>query len=64
MCLLNYEYMVLKNAFLVYKQNIKSEKTQIPSTTIQDIRNTNQIIANMIKNELHAIYGKREDCSL
>lgn len=64
MCLLNYDYLVLKNAFLVRKSGMKLQKTQTLSYNIQDSRKTNQMIANIIKDELYVIYGTREQCKL
>lgn len=63
MCLLDYDYMVLDNAFLVHKPGVKKEKEQIKKFG-KLVSATNVLIRRHIKPELEAIYGRREGCKL
>lgn len=61
MCLLNYTYLVLDNAFLIHKPGIKKEKVQLRKHT-NIIRNVNKMLQTVIKDELDTIYGTNDNC--
>lgn len=63
MCLLNYTYMVLDNAFLIHKPGIKKTKEQLQKHGAI-VRNTNKMIREVIKGELDTIYGTNKECYL
>lgn len=63
MCLLNYTYLVLDNAFLIHKPGIKKQKVQLQRHP-NLVRNTNKLIRNVIKGELDTIYGTNDECYL
>lgn len=62
MCVQDYEFHVLDNAFLVHRPGIKrlrKDKKRDQLTTEQ-----NALLQSKITPELHLIYGKKEHCSL
>lgn len=61
MCLQDYTYMVLDNAFIIHKPGIKKKKVQMQ--VHQDvIAVTNSLIRSDIKPQLELMYGKRRGC--
>lgn len=61
MCLMDYNYMVLDNAFIIHKPGIKKKKVQMQ--IYRDvIKDTNQLIKTDIKPQLELMYGKRTGC--
>lgn len=59
MCLLDYEYHLLDNAFLVHKFGIKT----IKEATRTDLEiEAKLLIHNTIKPEINFLYGNREEC--
>lgn len=63
MCLLNYTYMILDNAFLIHKPGIKRAKDQLQKHG-DLVRSTNKLIRKVIKSELDVIYGTNDECHL
>lgn len=63
MCLLNYTYLVLDNAFLIHKPGIKKSKDQLRKHG-NIVRSTNKMLHEVIKAEIDTIYGKNEECYL
>ncbi|XP_017776246.1 PREDICTED: beta-1,4-glucuronyltransferase 1-like [Nicrophorus vespilloides] len=63
LCLLNYDYMVLNNAFLTHRPGVKKSKEQINKYS-RYIGATNRLIKRKIKVELEALYGSRQGCYL
>lgn len=61
MCLLNYDYVILNNAFLVHKPGIKKKKTQLVKYGAL-VRQTNNLIKTVIKKEINSIYGENQNC--
>lgn len=59
-CLLDYDFIVLDNAFLVHKAGIKlkSEQTEADRAAMKEI------MEYVVKPELDALYGYREGCSM
>lgn len=63
MCLQNYNYAVLNNAFLIHKAGIKKAKVQLQKFSNM-VRETNTLIKNVIQDEISVLYGRREGCFL
>ncbi|GJQ73359.1 hypothetical protein Trydic_g13727 [Trypoxylus dichotomus] len=63
MCLLDYEFLVLDNVFLIHKPGIKKSKEQMKKYP-KVVTKTNALIKNVIKPELKHLYGNREGCAL
>lgn len=59
MCVLNYEFHILDNAFLVHKPGIKAVKDAARRELEEQ---TNVFITNVIAPELNILYGKRREC--
>lgn len=60
MCLLDYEFHVLNDAFLVHRPGIEIHKQNIARTKY--IKENDNIYENIIIPELNQIYGKRIGC--
>lgn len=63
MCLLDYDYIILDNAYLVHKPGIK-EDDKIKNVDKKFIQSFNKIISNRITNEFNALYGNRKGCTI
>lgn len=63
MCLLNYTYLVLDNAFLIHKPGVKKAKVQLKEH-LNMVRSTNKMIHDVIKEEITTIYGDNDECYL
>lgn len=61
MCLLDYTYMVLDNAFVIHRPGIKKKKVQMQKFG-NIILETNKLIKSDIKPQLELMYGKRRGC--
>lgn len=59
MCVLNYEFHILDNAFLVHKPGIKTVQ-ESARRELED--QTNLFIKTVIAPELNTLYGKRREC--
>lgn len=68
MCVLNYEFHILDNAFLVHKPGIKKRReTRLNKDgreTRLNKRQTNGLIDHKIYREMRIIYGSRKGCSI
>ncbi|XP_018321843.1 beta-1,4-glucuronyltransferase 1-like [Agrilus planipennis] len=62
-CVLDYDYLILNNAFLVHRPGIKKAKEQLKQFIGQIIK-TNKFLKNEIKHELTLLYGNRTGCEL
>lgn len=63
MCLLDYEFLIMDNAFLVHKPGIKTKS--IHNTIYkEEVKKTGILIKDFIKPEINAIYGSRSGCVL
>lgn len=60
MCLLDYEFHILDNAFLVHKPGIKISRKDPKRATL--IRKSSQLMRKTIEPELEWLYGEREGC--
>lgn len=63
MCLLDYDYIVLDNAFLIHKPGIKKHKTQLMKY-MKEVGRTNRLMSSTIKPQIISMYGKRNGCQL
>ncbi|XP_022911266.2 beta-1,4-glucuronyltransferase 1-like [Onthophagus taurus] len=63
MCLLDYQYLVLNNAFLVHRPGIKKSKDQLTKFS-KLVAKTNYLLRNVIHHELMSLYGKKKGCRL
>lgn len=61
MCLLNYTYLILDNAFLIHKPGIKKAKVQLQKygNAVQD---ANKLLKNVIRKEFESLYGHQREC--
>lgn len=62
MCVLDYEFHVLDNAFLVHRPGIKRHRRDRQRDLLTAKQNS--LLHNKITPELHTIYGKRSTCFL
>jgi N-acetyllactosaminide beta-1,3-N-acetylglucosaminyltransferase len=62
MCLLDYDFMILDNAFLIHKPGIKRKKHELElSRPKYAIRRQNRMLKKT-QAEITEKYGKREGC--
>lgn len=62
LCVLDYEFQILDNAFLVHKPGIKVLKKD-PKRAMLAAK-TNQLIKKIIYPELQVLYGSRKGCAV
>lgn len=62
LCVLNYDFLILDNAFLVHKPGIKVFKKDVRRAMLAG--KTNQLIKKIIFPELKIIYGSRKGCAV
>ncbi|KRT82049.1 hypothetical protein AMK59_4316 [Oryctes borbonicus] len=62
LCVLDYEFLILDNAFLVHKPGIKVYKKDSKRSMLT--AKTNQLIKKIIFPELKIIYGSRKGCAV
>ncbi|KAG5888110.1 hypothetical protein JTB14_023404 [Gonioctena quinquepunctata] len=62
LCVLNYDFLILDNAFLVHKPGIKVFKKD-PKRSVLAAK-TNQLIKKIIFPELKVLYGTRKGCAV
>jgi hypothetical protein len=62
MCVLDYEFQILDNAFLVHKPGIKTVKKDRHRDKLS--ARTNLLIKNIILPELQVLYGTRNGCTV
>ncbi|XP_022919511.1 beta-1,4-glucuronyltransferase 1-like [Onthophagus taurus] len=62
LCVLNYDFMILDNAFLVHRPGIKVYKKDSKRLLLS--AKTNQLINKIIYPELKVIYGVRKGCAV
>lgn len=67
LCLLNYDYIILDNGFLVYKQLGEMSRIEDQNHNFIDqiyVSLTNKLIKNVIAPELRLFYGERGGCEV
>ncbi|KAL7642859.1 UNVERIFIED_CONTAM: hypothetical protein RMT77_006147 [Armadillidium vulgare] len=62
MCLLDYEYHVLDNAFLVHRPGIKMPMRQFLRNDV--VIEQDKLILTKIVNEYHRLYGLKKECQV
>lgn len=62
LCVLDYDFLILDNAFLVHRPGIKSYKRDPYRQTLTE--KTNALIKKIIMPELKIMYGTRKGCTL
>lgn len=62
LCVLNYDFMIMDNAFLVHKPGIKIYKKDSKRAMLA--AKTNQLIKKIIFPELKVLYGVRKGCAV
>ncbi|KAH1029224.1 hypothetical protein HUJ05_002500 [Dendroctonus ponderosae] len=62
LCVLNYDFLILDNAFLVHKPGIKIYKKDAKRAMLAG--KTNQLIKKIIFPELKVLYGVRKGCAV
>lgn len=61
LCMLDYNFIVMNNAFLVHKPGVKKKKIQ--NLKFKDQKFKNIQIIRSVKKELTALYGMNKNCS-
>ncbi len=61
MCLLDYDYHILDNAFLVHKPGVKAPRDD--PIRRRPFSHTYWLIKSKIKDEIQRLYGVNENCS-
>jgi len=61
LCLLNYKFAVLDNAFLVHKPGVKREKSHVGKEKLEFIKKNNEEYYK-IMNDLEKEFGKNYNC--
>ena len=61
MCLQDYNFLGLSNAFMIHKPGIKTIKEAVEN---RSQNNTVELVRNYILPEIDSLYGKRENCKM
>jgi len=64
LCLLNYEFHILDNAFLIHKPGIKTKQTVQNSLKKKKISAQNDFLKKTIMPEIKKLYGARKGCEM
>jgi beta-1,4-glucuronyltransferase 1 len=62
MCLLDYEFHILDNAFLVHRPGIKQSRKNIDTELL--VNQTNVLIKEKYRFEIEELYGTRKACGI
>ena len=62
LCLLDYNFAILDNGFLVHRPGIKSRKDNFKATPANKVFHQKNLIKTKIAPELNRIYGSNKDC--
>lgn len=62
MCLMDYDFMVLDNAFLIHRPGIKTVKNNPTKPQQKLVNETNKFIASVIKPDIKKKVGDRKGC--
>lgn len=60
LCVLDYDFSILNNAFLTHSPGVKSESARLK----EDLINSVMVMEDLISPDLEILYGKREGCVL
>merc|ERR1712018_557844 len=61
-CLLDYNFAILDNAFLIHKPGIKTKKEKLKNIKPGKLANQNKFIKKIVLPELKLMYGKKKGC--
>jgi beta-1,4-glucuronyltransferase 1 len=64
LCLLDYNFNVLNNAFLVHKPGIKQKSGEKSAEQLKLERSVRRMVQTEISREIKSIYGERKGCVL
>ena len=64
LCLLNYEFHILDNAFLIHKPGIKTKKSLLSSLKKKKISDQNTFLKKTVHPEIKKLYGARKGCEM
>lgn len=64
LCLLNYEFQILDNAFLIHRPGIKTKKSLQSSLKKKKISAQNDYLKKTILPEIKKLYGARKGCEM
>ena len=64
LCLLNYEFHILDNAFLVHRPGIKTKKSLHSALQTKKIAAQNDLLRKKIHPEIKKLYGGRKGCEM
>lgn len=62
LCVLDYDFMILNNAFLIHRPGIKSKADSLNQTQKKKVAGQNTLISKTIMPELKKIFGERKGC--
>ncbi|XP_023017546.2 beta-1,4-glucuronyltransferase 1 [Leptinotarsa decemlineata] len=62
LCMLDYDFLVLDNAFLIHKPGVKKKKVQ--NIKHKDQKYKNDLILKSIQDEITKIYGENDKCRI
>ncbi len=62
LCVLDYEFMILDNAFLIHRPGIKTKTDNLSQTQKNKVAAQNTLISKTIIPELKKLYGNRRGC--
>lgn len=64
LCLLNYQFHILDNAFLIHRPGIKTKKTLHSAINKKKIDAQNELLKKTIYPEIKKLYGGRKGCEM
>lgn len=62
LCVLDYDFMILDNSFLVHRPGIKTKVDNLNQTQRDKVAAQNTLISKTIMPELQKLYGTRTGC--
>ena len=62
MCVLDYDFAILSEAFLIHKPGIKTSKHHTSETNQKKVQQQRNLISKVILPELKIIYGHKTGC--
>jgi len=64
LCLQNYQFHILDNAFLIHRPGIKTKKTLHSAINLKKISAQNELLKKTIFPEIKKLYGARKGCEM
>lgn len=62
LCVMDYDFLILDNAFLIHRPGIKTQKVNLSNTDKAKVSAQNDFIRRVIMPELKQLYGSRKGC--